>query len=1389
MLIIIYGDNTIDPIKQQHELFVGGPMVIFKWKAAPGWPVEYVSPNVRDQFGYQPDDLTSGKILYAGIIHPDDLPRVTEEVTNFSNSGVAYFEQEYRIARADGVYRWLFDYTSAVRDSHGVITHYHGYVLDITSRIESENAILQAAKKLRNLYDNMRDAFAVVEMSGRLVELNNEFTNMLGYSQEDITKLNYSDITPEKWHAIEAKIINEQVIERGYSDVYEKEYIRSDGSVIAVELRTSLIRDDSGKPAAMWAIVRDITRRKKAQERFAKLSRLKEQLLLPGSLSEKLKRVTDGTVEILDADFARVWVIEKGDICRQGCINAPMCPDRSRCLHLYASSGRYTRINGEHRRVPLGAFKIGRIASGEYTMFITNDVTNDPQVHDHDWARKLGLVSFAGYRLVSSEGGPVGVIAIFSKHVIGPDEQFLLEDIANTASHVVLTGLTEKSLREEQDKAKDYFNVAGVIMLVLAPDQTVIQINQKGCEVLGYSKDEIIGKNWLDTAVPEYLRDSVQAVFNELLVGNAASAERFENQIVTKGGEERVIDWRNTVIRDEYGKTVSIISSGEDITDRKKAEEAIRASQANYKAIFDSANDAIFVHDIDTGKILDVNHKMIEMFGYTSDEARQIDIQTFSEGKPPYSQQDALQRVRKAALGEPQLFEWKAKNKAGRTFWVEVNLKRASIGGQHRILAIVRDITERKRAEEAIKAQANEWQWLMKSMASPFAIFESVFDENKRLVDARFWYFNDAYAHLAKIELENVRGKSVSDIWAGIEPEWFENLGEVAVTGKSKSFEAYFGPIKTYFACTAYRPWDSPQRFCAIYEDITERKKTEEDLNQYNRMLQILSACNQALVRITNENTLLREICRHIVEIGGYPIAWVGYAQQDEARTVSVVARSSLGGDDLDDRKISWADDEYGRGPTGTAIRLDRPCVLNQRPATAQLDPWQMYAVRHGYISAIAIPLHSNGRVLGALTVFTSIPDAFHEKEVKLLTELANDLEYGIASLRIRDERAKAMADLKESEAKLHSIFRTSPVGIGLAQNRIISYINEKFAATIGYAPSELLGKSTRIFYCSDMDFENAGQSLYDQVRQSGVGVIETKFMSRDGRVIDVVVAVSAIDPADPYNVVFTVMDVSSRKRLELEREQLIQSLAAKNEELESIIYVGSHDLKSPQVNVQGFAMELINACSNLKKLVIDCNIPPERNNLITQVIDAEIPTCVEFISSGVKKMGTILDGLMEISRLGRIDVRLEHVDIDAAVKSVLQAVEYRIKSKNIAVEVASLPECVADRVQIADVFFQLVDNAISYLDPSRPGIIRITAKLKDQTAVYCVEDNGIGIRENYFQHIFEPFHKLDPSRTPGPGLGLAIAKRIINRLNGKIWVESVYGQWTRFCIELPTTP
>lgn len=202
-------------------------------------------------------------------------------------------------------------------------------------------------------------------------------------------------------------------------------------------------------------------------------------------------------------------------------------------------------------------------------------------------------------------------------------------------------------------------------------------------------------------------------------------------------------------------------------------------------------------------------------------------------------------------------------------------------------------------------------------------------------------------------------------------------------------------------------------------EDITQRKQAEARLQRTNRTLRMISECNQVLVRATDETDLLQAICRLAVEGGGYRMAWVGLAEQDEAKSVRPVARAGFEAGYLEAAKITWADNERGRGPTGTAIRTGQPVIARNLRSDPAFEPWRRAALERGYAASATFPLKGKAGVLGALMVYAAEPDTFDAAEVELLTELAEDLAYGITALRTRTERQRIEAELRRLSARL----------------------------------------------------------------------------------------------------------------------------------------------------------------------------------------------------------------------------------------------------------------------------------------------------------------------------------------------------------------------------------
>lgn len=274
--------------------------------------------------------------------------------------------------------------------------------------------------------------------------------------------------------------------------------------------------------------------------------------------------------------------------------------------------------------------------------------------------------------------------------------------------------------RDEHTHLNDVVsNVPGIVWESrVAPDTKKLKtvfVSQYLEKMLGYSVEEWLSTTGFELGVVhdsdrEALIKTSDAIFASGGEGN------LQYRCLTKDGRTLWVQTHFTAIRDDNGKSVGLRGMTLDVTEQKLAEAALNESEENYRSVFNAANDAIFVHAIDTGNILDANKRMCEMYGVTLEEVKCLTVGDLSANEPPYTQEVAMACIQKAAQGDPQLFDWRAKDKSGRLFWVEVNLKRASVGGKAILLAVVRDITERKHAEEEIRFAKDELRLIADSL-------------------------------------------------------------------------------------------------------------------------------------------------------------------------------------------------------------------------------------------------------------------------------------------------------------------------------------------------------------------------------------------------------------------------------------------------------------------------------------------------------------------------------------------------------------------------------------------------------------------------------------------------------------------------------------------------
>ena len=339
-------------------------------------------------------------------------------------------------------------------------------------------------------------------------------------------------------------------------------------------------------------------------------------------------------------------------------------------------------------------------------------------------------------------------------------------------------------------------------------------------------KEEILGRR-VTEVFPGVSDFGLFSVFQRVWkTGNS------EDHNVSFYQDNRISGWReNHVYKLPSGEVVAIY---DDVTDRKQAECALRESEEKYRALFENAGEAIFVAQ--DGRVAFLNPMTAQITGYSGEE---ITSRPFVDFIHADDRDMITDRHTRRLQGEdiPRSYTFRMLRKNGSLLWVQLDTVLINWQGKPATLNFMTDITERKRIEDALRESEHELRALFKSMLNAFVLFESVFDRDGNFVSYRFVYINDAYERITGVKNNEVRGKTVHEVWPNTEASWVKAYGDVATTGIPSTFDMYHEPTEKLYHCNAYRPWDTKGRFCVVFEDITERRRAEEEIQKANALL------------------------------------------------------------------------------------------------------------------------------------------------------------------------------------------------------------------------------------------------------------------------------------------------------------------------------------------------------------------------------------------------------------------------------------------------------------------------------------------------------------------------------------------------------------------------
>ncbi|MEO8022476.1 PAS domain S-box protein [Polaromonas sp.] len=577
------------------------------------------------------------------------------------------------------------------------------------------------------------------------------------------------------------------------------------------------------------------------------------------------------------------------------------------------------------------------------------------------------------------------------------------------------------------------------------------------------------------------------------------------------------------------------------------------------------------------------------------------------------------------------------------------------------------------------------------------------------------------------------------------------------------------------------------ERIVGTARDITGRKRADRELARTNRALQMLSRCNEALTRIDDETELLSQVCRLAVDVGGYRMAWVGYARDDAALTIVPMAHAGHEEGYLSAIQLTWdAEQQTGRGPAGQTIRTGEVRVSENIFQGANQFHWHEIATERGYRSAVFLPLRDTNRTFGLLGLYSGALEKLAADEIKLLQDMADNLAFGIGSLRTRLERLRSQEAARQAAAQVREqaslLDRAQDAIMVRNLDRTIRFWNKGAERLYGWTADEVLGKTM------DAHMYRGPQVLMDAMNQTlakeGDWTGELEQVARDGSVISIEARWTVVRDENGHvsGVLGINTDIRERKRareeilqlnanLEERVQQRTEQLEFANKQLEAFSYSVSHDLRTPLSAIDGF--------SNLLARDLEASMVSERSKHYLSRIRA-----------GVGQMGELIDALLSLAQVSRISLRWDKVDLSAMAQRILNGYQETEPDRAVLLDIQPGLLAHGDGRLLQQVLDNLLGNAWKFSSQQPQALISFRRETgPDGETMYLVQDNGAGFDMAYAEKLFGAFERLHTaSEFAGTGIGLATVHRIITRHGGRVWAVSAPGRGATFYFTLGDT-
>ncbi len=885
------------------------------------------------------------------------------------------FSVDYRIVRPDGVERYIHTRGRVISDRDGQAVQIHGSLQDITERRQADEILRQSEEKYRTLVEQASDGILIADADGRHIEVNSRGCEMLGYTRAEILQLKISDLL--KSGEMEAAPLRLDALRQGKTLLTERALVRKDGSVFPVEVSVKMLPGGQ-----LQAIVRDITERKRAEQQL--------QTLLESMPDGVLAVNAEGNIIVANAQTETLFGYPREELLGQPI--EMLLPERNRAIH------------PRHRDGYLAAPKTRSMGSGLELYARQKDGSEFPV--------DISLSA------VETEQGRMAISVI--------------RDITERKR-------AEEQLHDSEERFRATFEQAAVGIAHVGTNGSWLRVNQRLCDIVGYTRDELPGLTFQDITHPDDLQTDLNYVHQ--MLANEIKAYSMEKRYIRK---DRSIVWINltvSLMRETSGEPKYFISVVEDITERKRAE----AERLQLLNVLESSLNEIYIFDAEILRFQYVNQGALRNLGYTREA---MSAMTPLDLKPEFDEA-SFRNLLKPLLNleqEKLIFHTVHRRADGSLYPVEVHLQMSDFNGKRVFHAIILDITERKQAEEETTKLYNAVE------QSGDVIF--ITDRNGIIE-----YVNPAFETVTGYSKEESLGKWPNIISSGLmEVDDYERIWKTILSGevfRGEIIDRKKGGEIFYYDQTITPLKDARgniTHFVSTGKDVTERKRAEEEIRQRLSELEVLYESGLAISQLLQP----KEIAQKIINLLDQKLDWHHttirlYHPQDDTLELLAFNQPGLRSEQekraLEERfKTSIA--KKGQGLSGWVVEH------GQSVRTSDLMHDTRYVETFpGLQSGLYVPIIIGKQIIGVISIESEEADAFSEADERLVATLAAQAASALENARLFEETKRRLERLQS----LHAIDKaiTGSMDISLILDviigQVISQLNADAAVILLY--------------------------------------------------------------------------------------------------------------------------------------------------------------------------------------------------------------------------------------------------------------------------------------------------------------------------------------------------